>query len=88
MFRVAVDWICGIRAERDGIRIDPVTPKDWPGFKVKRLFRGATYDIEVKNPAGVNRGVREVKVDGKLIKDQIVPPFKDGKTHRVSVVMG
>ncbi|HLP24053.1 MAG TPA: glycosyl hydrolase family 65 protein, partial [Acidobacteriota bacterium] len=46
----------GIRPEIDGLRIDPCIPKTWPGFTVKRVFRGKTVHIEVKNPAGVNRG--------------------------------
>jgi len=88
LFRAALDWICGIRAERGGLRVDPVTPKHWPGFKAKRRFRGATYEIEVKNPTGVNRGVREIQVDGKAIKGSLIPPHADGKTHQVNVVMG
>jgi len=88
LYRVAIDWICGMHAEREGLRIDPVIPKDWPGFKAKRFFRGATYEIDVKNPKGISRGVREIKVDGKAIKGDIITPFKDSKTHYVAVVMG
>lgn len=88
MYRVGLDWICGIHAERKGLRIDPVIPKDWPGFKARRLFRGASYEIEVKNPSGINRGVKEIRVDGKTVKDGLIPPYADGKTHKVLVTMG
>ena len=36
----ATQFILGIRPEIDGLRIDPCIPKAWPGFTVKRVFRG------------------------------------------------
>lgn len=81
-------YILGIRAEFDGLRIDPCIPKKWKQFKVRRVFRGIIYNILVKNPDGVNKGVKKVIVDGKEIKDNIVPVFKDNKEHNVEVIMG
>ena len=81
-------YILGIKADFDGLRIDPCIPKKWKKFSVKREFRGAVYNISVKNPDGVSRGIRSVTVDGKRIKGNVVPPFKDKKEHKVEVLMG
>jgi predicted SAM-dependent methyltransferase len=62
--------------------------KKWPGFKMKRLFRGSTYLIEVKNPANTGQGVKEVLVDGKKQKENLIPDLRDGRTHRVEVTLG
>ena len=40
-------WILGIRPEHDGLRVEPVIPGSWAGFRATRRFRGTTYDIEV-----------------------------------------
>ena len=40
-------WILGIRPEHDGLRVEPVLPGAWSGFRATRRFRGTTYDIEV-----------------------------------------
>jgi cellobiose phosphorylase len=92
LHRVATHWILGIRPQLDGLLIDPSIPAHWDGFKVKRTFRGAVYDIEVENPQHVNRGVRSVTIDGQPAQDNIpsnlLPVFSDGKTHTVKVVMG
>ena len=85
---VILNWFLGIRPIREGLLIDPVIPKKWPGFKVKRLFRGATYKIEVKNPKGTGQGVRELIVDGKKQSSNLIPAFRDGKTHEVLVALG
>lgn len=88
MQKVAYNWICGIRASKDGLIIDPSIPKAWKSFKAKRTFRDAVYLIEVRNPKGVNRGVRKMIVDGKVLSSNVVPAFSDSKTHKVEVVLG
>ena len=72
-YYAATQWILGIRAEYDGLRIDPVIPAKWKGFTVTRRFRGNTYLIEVKNPNGKQRGVRKLRVDGKDIAANLLP---------------
>ena len=83
-----MNWILGVRPTKDGLLIDPVIPKSWAGFKMKRKFRNATYQIEVKNPKSVTNGVKEMRVDGKAQSSNVVPAFKDGKVHQVKVILG
>ena len=72
---MATHWILGIRPQEDGLLVDPSIPADWPGFKVTRKFRNASYEIEVKNPQHVNKGVRSVTVDGMTLEGQSAPCF-------------
>ncbi|MFH1239362.1 MAG: glycosyl transferase [bacterium] len=82
-------WILGIRPEYKGLMVDPCIPKNWDGFTVQRKYRGTIYDITVKNPNHINKGVKSVTVDGKKIEGQILPIFEnDHKTHKVEVIMG
>ncbi len=85
---VVLNWFLGIRPVREGLLIDPVIPKNWPGFKVKRLFRNATYNIEVKNAGGKGQGVKDIVVDGQKLDSNVVPAFSDGKHHSVKVLIG
>lgn len=86
-YRAATQHILGIMPTYQGLRIDPCIPKHWEGFRVTRHFRGAVYEITVRNPQHVNKGVRTVTVDGTQIEGSVVPFFEDGKPHRVEVVM-
>ena len=81
-------WIFGIRPDYKGLLIDPCIPKKWNGFKVKRRFRGADYLISVSNPKHVNKGIKEIKLDGKKIIGNILPSLSDRKAHQVEVIMG
>lgn len=80
-------WILGVRPDVDGLIIDPCIPKAWPGFKVKRQFRGATYCIEVTNPEHVSKGVTKVLVNGELIDGNKIPVLAEGE-HQIEVTLG
>jgi cellobiose phosphorylase len=88
LHRVATHWILGIRPQADGLWVEPSIPSDWPGFQCTRKFRNAIYQIEVKNPNHVSKGVKSVFVDGKIIPGQLIPIFGDGKIHPVTVILG
>ena len=79
-------FILGIKPAYNGLLVNPCIPASWKGFEVKRIFRGAEFDITVKNPAGVCKGVKQITVDGQPIEGNIVP-FAEGK-HTVEVIMG
>lgn len=84
----ASSYILGIRPDYKGLVIDPCIPSQWDSFKVKRDFRGVTYEIEAANPQHVCSGIESIRVDGERIEGNILPVFKDRKTHYVKAVMG
>jgi len=85
----ATQYILGVRAEFDGLRIDPCIPSRWREFSVARQFRGATYHIQVRNPQGVCRGVRRLTVDGQHVDDSVAPlPKRRGQVIQVEAELG
>lgn len=81
-------YILGIAPDFEGLRIDPCIPKDFRQYKVTRRFRSATYEICVQNPNGVNKGIVQITVDGKVIQGNLLPVFSDNALHVVRVLMG
>lgn len=81
-------WILGVRADYNGLIVDPCIPAEWNEFSVKRVFRGTTFNIVIKNPSHVCKGVKSMTVDGVAVNGNIVPVITDGKAHDVEVVMG
>ena len=87
-FYVISNYILGIKPDWDGLKIDPCIPHTWDGYKISRRFRGATYEIDIRNPQHVCRGVKSVCVDGKAVDGNVLPVFADGKVHAVEVILG
>ena len=76
----ATHWLLGVRPEIDGLRIAPCIPRSWPGFTLRRRFRGMNLRIEVKNLSGVCSGVKTLTVNGRTIDGNLIPldRLKDG----------
>ena len=81
-------FILGIRPQFDGLEIDPCIPSSMKGFTAERKFRGADYVIEVDNSAAVQKGIKELIMDGAKLEGNILPVCADGKKHTVKAVMG
>jgi N,N'-diacetylchitobiose phosphorylase len=86
-YHAVTHWILGVRPDFDGLTIDPCIPADWKEFAVARQWRGAMYNIKVKNPSGVQKGVKSVTLNGKPIQGP-VPLQKVGTVNEVVVEMG
>ena len=81
-------YILGIAADFDGLKIDPSIPSAWDGLTATRQYRGAKYNITVKNPNHVCKGVAKMIVDGTEVAGNVVP-VTEGKTeYNVEVVLG
>jgi cellobiose phosphorylase len=70
-------WILGIRPSYEGLRIRPIIPRSWNGFKATRIFRGVTYHITVERAGDGNRV--SLRVDGVPVTGDRVPLPADGR---------
>ncbi|CAN5923414.1 glucoamylase family protein [soil metagenome] len=92
LYRAGVESILGLRLKGDFVEIDPCIPRAWPEFAMTLRYRGAVYEVSVRNPLGVSRGVVSAELDGAaLIVSQgkaRVKLCEDHETHAVLVTLG
>ena len=88
MYQAGTQWILGIRAEYDGLRVDPCIPSKWNGFRVTREYRGASYLITVNNPKHVCKGVEKVTVNGGEAEGSLIRAHKGASLVQVKVTLG
>jgi len=86
-FMAATEYIMGAKRDYKGLLIDPCIPGSWKKCSIIRFFRGTNYHINIKNPNGIEKGVKEIRVDGKKIKGNLILPSHKKHCH-VNVVMG
>ena len=87
MYRVGLEAILGIRRIGNTLQIDPCVPKTWSSYQVTYRVGKTTFQICVENPAGVNRGVKQIKLDGNVLNDNEIPLLDDGGQHQVNVLL-
>ena len=81
-------YILGIQPTLAGLKIDPCIPHEMGSLTLRRVWRGATYEIIVQNPAHVEKGVKTLIADGKTLDGNILLPAPAGSTVQVIVTMG
>jgi cellobiose phosphorylase len=83
-FVAITQWILGIRPDYEGLRVEPVLPSGWDGFTVTRVFRGVTYQIDVRRKGEVRRS--RLTVEGQPIEGTLIPtPSGDQVTVKVTI---
>ncbi len=87
-YRVWLEEILGFQRRGDTLTINPVIPKDWPGFRLRYRFQNTIYRIAVENPDHCSQGVTLVELDGVAVPNKIVTLRDDALPHEVRVVLG
>jgi len=85
-FVAASQYLLGVRPGWDGIVVDPQLGPDVPEFTVRRVARGATYEITVKN-SGAKGARAQLVVDGEAIEGNEVPYAPAGSVVRVEATL-
>jgi cellobiose phosphorylase len=87
-----VRHVLGLQRKIAGLVLDPRLPDDLidtsEPVTIGYTFREARHNITIKNPDGVNIGVKSIKVDGQEIEGQLLPLFEEGSEHDIEVTMG
>ncbi len=81
-------YILGIYPTLNGLSVDPCTPEGFGDFSVTRKYRGVKYNIQVKNPNNVQKGVVSMTVNGKPVEGHVIPFDASVKEADVVVTMG
>jgi len=88
MYRAWVEDIMGLKVSGDTLRIDPVIPGWWEGFRLQYRRGEALYEIRVENPDGCETGVSWVEMDGRRKEDGVIRLDRGLVRHRILVRMG
>jgi cyclic beta-1,2-glucan synthetase len=88
LYRLGTEAILGFKLLGDHFTIDPCIPDDWDGFHMTYTKNNTEFSIEVRNPNHVEKGVKEILLDGEKIDNKKIPILDDSSKHKVIVVLG
>lgn len=81
-------YILGVQPTHKGLSINPCVPSGFGDFTLTRKFREGTYNVTVKNPNNVEKGIASMVVDGKAVDGCVIPYEKGKTTYNVEIIMG
>lgn len=85
-FVAVSQYLLGVRPEHDGLVVDPQIGPDVPRFTVRRVARGATYEVTVVN-SGADGARARLEVDGVAVEGNTVPYAPAGSVVRITATL-
>jgi cellobiose phosphorylase len=64
------DEMLGVKADFDGLRIDPHVPEDWNEYSVTKIYRGTKFEVTFTRSSDKGIFVDGMKTDGNLVTSQ------------------
>jgi N,N'-diacetylchitobiose phosphorylase len=86
-YYAATQYILGVQPDYNGLRIDPCIPSDWKEIKITRRFRNKYFYITIKNPNGIQKGVKKITINNKKVVGNLIPLDMMKEKNKVLVVM-
>ncbi|KAM7221179.1 Cellobionic acid phosphorylase [Rhypophila decipiens] len=84
VYRCFVEGLCGLRGDANGLTIRPQLPSNWDSIKVTRLFRGATFYLDIRR-ADVLDVV--VKHNGRALSQPRIDNIRAGQRYDLTVLV-
>jgi cellobionic acid phosphorylase len=84
VYRSVVEGLCGLKGDAQGLTVAPQLPAGWPGMRVRRRFRGAEFDVQVRR--GDTERVR-LRVDGVARQEARIDNIAPGRRYSLEVLV-
>jgi cyclic beta-1,2-glucan synthetase len=88
LYRAGLESILGLRRHGTTFEMNPCIPASWPSYRIEWRFGESSYDILVLNPERRCQGVREARLDERLVDAHAIPLVDDGGKHSVRITLG
>lgn len=87
MYRLGTEMILGLQRIGDHLHINPSIPKDWAHFQINYRFGSSVYHIQVKQQQDGRQEKNQTTMDGKVLKDGLIPLEDDEQLHEIVVMI-
>lgn len=88
MYKAGLEDILGFAKNGNQLTINPCIPQKWTEYQVNYNYLETIYEIKIKNPSGISRGVSQISMDGEVLDGNVIDLTNDKKTHGIEVLMG
>ncbi len=85
-YDAGIEYILGLKIEKEYLKIEPCIPKDWKEYIIRYKWKESIYNIKVMNINQKNTGVEKVLLNGQEIENKIKLDG-DGKIFNIEVIL-
>ena len=86
MYQLLLEALLGVERRAGTLRMKPLLPAHWPGFKLRYRYGGSELAIECRRAEGAESIA--TTIDGVVASGGVVPLLDDGRTRAILVTVG
>ncbi|MEX3007239.1 glucoamylase family protein [Hoeflea sp. TYP-13] len=87
-WQLGVEGILGVQLSNGALKIDPSLPGNWKGARVTLKGSRGKIVLTIEDPDQTGHGVKQIKVDEKIVRGKTVRFPGKGRTRKVDVRLG
>ena len=84
-YRAGIEYILGLKIEKNTLKIKPAIPREWKEYNIRYKYKTTTYNIKVKNPNSKNGPETVIRINGIIQDNNEVLLVDDGKIYEIEV---
>ncbi len=85
MYRLLIETLLGVNREGDQLRLAPLLPTTWNGYKIHYRYRQTTYHVAISRLDPSSPATTLLTLDGQEIPGLILPLSDDRREHTVTL---
>jgi len=83
VYRSLVEGVFGLQGCAEGLRVAPMLPSYWVAAKVKRVFRGATFNVQYERSSGI--AAMELWLDDSPLSEPMIREIAIGAEYNLKI---
>jgi cyclic beta-1,2-glucan synthetase len=86
-YKVAIEYILGLKIKGGYLYLEPSIDKSWKEYEIRYKYKTTIYNIKVKNPNGKNTGIDRFFLNGNEIKEKRILLKDNEKVNTIEIFM-
>jgi cellobiose phosphorylase len=86
-YKVAIEYILGLKIKDGYLYLEPSIDKNWKEYEIRYKYKTTIYNIKVKNPNGKSTGVTKFFLNGDEIKEKKIFLQDNEKFNSIEIFM-
>ena len=70
MYTAGIEYILGLKIEKQTLTISPNIPSSWKEYSIRYKWQNTTYNIKVRNPNARQTGITKITKNGQELPEQ------------------
>ena len=87
MYIAITQYILGVKPTLQGLVLNPCIPSEWDNIFITRNIRNTKYNITISNKQHVQKGIKELYVNGVLLNGNCIP-YGTEESMDIIIIMG